>query len=160
MTAVHASYGLLGTLAIALLAAAATDLLRRQIDNELTAAVALLAVPYWWASGLSLWPGVAMQVVFALGVSLVLVSLFACRALGGGDVKLLAAVALWFPWDVYVELALATALLGGPLALASAAHHRLARRPGPIEVPYGVAIAGGGLWVLATAPLLIAGQTR
>ena len=54
-------YGLLVTLAIALLMAAFTDLRRRQIDNWLNAGIALAAPLYWWASGLSLWPGVGIQ---------------------------------------------------------------------------------------------------
>lgn len=54
-------YGLLVGLAIALLFAAFTDLRRRQIDNWLNAGIALAAPVFWWSSGLSIWPGVAMQ---------------------------------------------------------------------------------------------------
>ena len=59
------TYGLLGLLAIGLLAAAFTDLKRRQIDNWLNAAIALAAPAFWWASGLDLWPGVAWRGVRA-----------------------------------------------------------------------------------------------
>ena len=52
-------YGLVGALAIALLYAAFTDIRRRKIDNWLNLAIALAAPLFWWASGLSLWPGVA-----------------------------------------------------------------------------------------------------
>jgi prepilin peptidase CpaA len=160
MTAAAAFYGLLGILAIALLAAALSDLRRREIDNELTGGLALLAVPFWWASGLSLWPGAAVQVAFALAIFLMLAGLFALGAMGGGDVKLLAALALWLPWRLYLQLSLVTALLGGVLALAWACRHRLAQRAEPLEIPYGVAIAGAGWWVLGSEMLLGAGRTR
>ena len=60
-------YILLGGLAIALLVAAFTDIRRRQIDNWLNAAIVVGAPVFWWASGLSLWPGVAIQIGLALG---------------------------------------------------------------------------------------------
>ena len=88
-------YGLLGGLAIALLFAAFTDLHRRQIDNWLNAGIALAAPIFWWASGLSLWPGVAAQLGVALAAFAVFAGLFALKMMGGGDVKLLTALALW-----------------------------------------------------------------
>ncbi len=48
-------------LAIALLTAAFTDLKSRRIANWLNAAIALGAPLFWWASGMALWPDVAMQ---------------------------------------------------------------------------------------------------
>ena len=39
---------------------------------------------------------------------------------------------------------------GGVLTLAMLIRHRLARRPrGQLEIPYGVAIAFGGLWLIS-----------
>jgi prepilin peptidase CpaA len=73
------TYGLLAGLAIALLTAAFTDLKRRQIDNWLNASIALAAPLFWWASGLALWPGVAMQFGVALISFAVLAMLFALR---------------------------------------------------------------------------------
>ena len=54
-------YGLLASLAIALLIAAFTDLRSRQIANWLTGAIALAAPLFWWAEGLTLWPEIAIQ---------------------------------------------------------------------------------------------------
>ncbi|OZA90617.1 MAG: peptidase, partial [Erythrobacter sp. 34-65-8] len=88
-------YGLLGALAIGLLVAAFTDIRRRQIDNWLNGAIVCAAPLWWWASGLSLWPDVAIQLGIALAAFIVLAGLFALRAMGGGDVKLLTALALW-----------------------------------------------------------------
>ena len=87
-------YGLLIALAIALLIAAFTDIRRRQIDNWLNAGIVLAAPLFWWSGGLALWPDVAMQLGVALGAFAILAGLFALSTMGGGDVKLLTALAL------------------------------------------------------------------
>ncbi len=147
------SYGLLIGLAIALLFAAGTDLRRREIDNGLNAAIALAAPLFWWASGLG-WAAIGLQLAVAAGSLAVLCGLFALRALGGGDVKLLTALALWLRPAWFAELVLIMALLGGVLAVAVAGWQLARRRHNAVAVPYGVAIAGAGLWVLTTAYLL------
>ena len=159
MTGAFLTYGLLAALAIALLIAAVSDLRTRLIHNWLTFGIAAAAPAYWWASGLSLWPGVAGQIGLGLAAFAALAGLFAAGAMGGGDVKLLTALALWLPWKPFLQLVVIMALLGGVLTLVCVAWHRMARRNGKLEVPYGVAIAGAGLWVLAStygpvAPLL------
>ena len=106
-------YGLLAALAIALLTAAFTDLRSRQIGNWLNGAIALGAPLFWWASGLSLWPEVAAQLAVALAAFVVLAGLFALRAMGGGDVKLLTALALWVEPAWFANLQVVMALLGG-----------------------------------------------
>ncbi|EGD57301.1 type IV prepilin peptidase, cpaA [Novosphingobium nitrogenifigens DSM 19370] len=143
-------YGLVGALAIALLVAAFTDLRRRQIDNWLNATVALGAPLFWWASGLSLWPGVALQLALAVGTFAVLAGLFALRAMGGGDVKLLTALALWLPVVLFLRLLLIMALAGGLLTIVLGMWHVTRRRKNRLQIPYGVAIAGAGLWILAS----------
>lgn len=110
-------YGLLGALAIALVVAAVTDLRRRQIDNWLTLAIALAAPLFWWASDLSLWPGVAIQVGMGLAAFAFGALLFAIRQMGGGDVKLIAALGLWFEPAVLFGLIFAMILLGWLLSL-------------------------------------------
>ena len=143
-------YGLLVGLAIALLIAAFTDLRRRQIDNWLNAAIALGAPLYWWASGLSLWPGVAIQIGVALAAFTVLAALFALRMMGGGDVKLLAALALWIEPDWFLRLLIVMALVGGLLTVVMGAWHIARRQKDKLAIPYGVAIALAGLWVLGS----------
>lgn len=143
------SYGLLIALAIALLVAAFTDLKRRQIDNWLNLAIALGAPAFWWASGLDLWPGVAMQVGVALAAFVVLAALFAFKVMGGGDVKLLTALALWIPPFQFLQLLVIMSLAGGALTIFTVVWHVMRRQRDRIAVPYGVAIAFGGLWVLA-----------
>ena len=142
-------YGLLAGLAIALLVAAFTDLGSRQIGNKLNAAIALGAPLFWWASGLALWPDVALQVGVALAAFAVLAGLFALGAMGGGDVKLLTALALWVQPAWFVKLLVVMALLGGVLTIVLAALHMLRGRKERLAIPYGVAIACAGLWAIS-----------
>ncbi|MFO1254477.1 MAG: prepilin peptidase [Sphingomonadaceae bacterium] len=142
-------YLLLAGLAIALLVAAFTDIRRRQIDNWLNGAIAAAAPLYWWASGLSLWPGVAWQLGVAVVSLVVLAGLFALRAMGGGDVKLLTALALWIEPLWFLRLLVVMALIGGMLTLVMGAWHVMRRRREKLAIPYGVAISTAALWVLA-----------
>lgn len=154
----YLQYGLLAALAIALVTAAITDLKARRIDNWLTGAVALGAPLFWWASGLSLWPGVALQFGVAIVALAILAGLFALRAMGGGDVKLLTALALWIEPMLFLKLIVLMALLGGVLTLLFGAWHIMRRRKERLAIPYGVAISAAGLWVLAAHYFPAAGQ--
>jgi prepilin peptidase CpaA len=146
-------YGLLAALAIALLVAAVTDLRSRQIGNWLNGGIALAAPLFWWANGLALWPDVALQLGVALGTFAVLAVLFALKAMGGGDVKLLTALALWIEPMLFLKLVIVMALVGGVLTLVFGAWHIMRRQREKIAIPYGVAIAMAGLWVLGTSYL-------
>ncbi|WP_072674065.1 A24 family peptidase [Erythrobacter sanguineus] len=146
-TTIH--YGLLIGLAIALVFAAFTDIRRRQIDNWLNGAIALGAPLFWWASGISLWPDVAIQLGVAFAAFVLLAGLFALKVMGGGDVKLLTVLALWIPPQIFLQLLVIMAIAGGVLTIAMGAWHFLRRQKERLAIPYGVAIAFGGLWVLA-----------
>jgi prepilin peptidase CpaA len=148
MPAVWPVSALSALLSLLLLWGAATDLRARIISNRLNLAIALLAPLWWWASGLSPWPGVALQLGTAAGVLVIFAGLFAAGLMGGGDVKLLGALALWMPWPAMMTLLFIMALAGGAVTLVALVHHRLHRRAGQPEVPYGVAIAIAGLWVV------------
>jgi prepilin peptidase CpaA len=148
MQSIIFQYGLLASLAIALLVAAFTDMRSRQIANWLNGAIALGAPLFWWTSGLSLWPGVAIQLGLALATFVVLAGLFAIRAMGGGDVKLLAALALWIDPTTFLRLLIVMALVGGVLTLVLGSWNVMRRQKDRLAIPYGVAIAFGGLWVL------------
>ncbi|MET0138307.1 MAG: prepilin peptidase [Sphingobium sp.] len=139
---------LLATLAALLIWAAVTDLRARIISNRLNAAMALLAPLYWWSLGLSPWPDMAIQLGLCLAIFAVFATLFAMGAMGGGDVKMLAALSLWLPAGALVSVLVLMALLGGILTIFTVLHHRATRRIGAVEVPYGVAIALAGLWVI------------
>ena len=142
------SWILLGLLAALLVAAAVLDLRSRTIPNTLNLAVALLAIPFWWASGLGLWPDAALQVGIAALVFGLFALAFAVGAMGGGDVKLLGALALWLPWQALLPMLVIMSLAGGVLTLAMVVRQRLARKEGRPEIPYGVAIAFAGLWLI------------
>ena len=139
---------LLAFLSLMLLAASWWDLRSRTIPNALNLAVALLAIPFWWATGLALWPDVALQVGVAALVFGLFAIAFALGGMGGGDVKLVAAVALWLPWQAVLALLVLMSLAGGALTLAMLIRKRLARSEAALEIPYGLAIAFGGLWLI------------
>ncbi len=143
------SYGLLIALAIALLVAAFTDLRRRQIDNWLNLIIALGAPAFWWSQGLSLWPDIAIQLGVAVAAFGVFATMFAFKVMGGGDVKLLTALALWIPPYEFMQLLLIMSIAGGVLTVMLVFWHTARRQRDRIAIPYGVAIAFGALWTLA-----------
>ena len=140
---------LLGALALLLLAASVSDLRSRTIPNALNLAIALGAIPFWWASGLELWPDIALQIGLGLLVFALFAGAFALGAMGGGDVKMLGALALWIPGAALIWLIAIMSLAGGVLTVVMMIRQRLARQPGRLEVPYGVAIAFAGLWLIS-----------
>ena len=111
----------------------------------------MLAIPFWWSIGLPLWPDVALQIGVAALVFALFAVAFALGAMGGGDVKLIARARL------------VAAVAGGArrccsscrspaalLTLAMLIRHKLAQAAtGKLEIPYGVAIAFGGLWLIS-----------
>lgn len=149
------TYGLLGALAIALLVAAVTDLRRRQIDNWLNAGIAAGAPVFWIATSLSLGE-IGFQLAIALCALAVFAGLFALGLMGGGDVKLLVALALWVKPLWFLQLIMVMAVAGGALTLVFGAWHLAQRRRDRAAIPYGIAISGAALWVLASQylPLL------
>ena len=155
--------------------AAFTDLRERRIPNRLTGALAALYPVYVLVSPTPVaWPaavGLAF-VVFLIGLGL-----FARKLIGGGDVKLLAVLTLWAGPEQFVWFVLVTTLAGGALSLLSlwyqrwggliqahlaalglaTASGRVLVTPEPsaggssprsITVPYGVAIAVGGIAII------------
>ncbi len=145
MTIETPEFVLLCLLALLLLVGAVTDWQRRSIDNWLTATIAVTAPLYWWATGLNWWPDIALQVGIAVFVFAIGAGLFAMGAMGGGDVKLLGGLALWFPGLVMLRLAIVMSLAGGVLTVAMLIRHKLSKSEAPLEIPYGLAISLAGL---------------
>jgi prepilin peptidase CpaA len=148
MTFTTLSIVLAAALALMMLAAAISDIRTRTIANGLNAAMAVLALPYWFALGLSPWPDMAMQLGFAFIIFAVFVGLFMVGGMGGGDVKMIGAVALWVPPALLLPMLMVMAIGGGLLSAAMLAHKYWTKKTEPPEVPYGVAIAAAGLWML------------
>jgi len=138
---------LLGLAAI-LVVAAVIDVRTFTISNRLNLTVALLAPAYWASIALSPWPGIAIQLAAGAAVFTVLAGAFYAGMMGGGDVKLAAALALWFSPSGTLRFLVLMSLAGGVLTLVLVAWHRARKRQGRPEIPYGVAIAFGGLVIL------------
>ena len=139
---------LLVALAIVLVAAAVIDVRTFTISNRLNAAVALCAPVYWLSVPISPWPAMAIQLAAGAIVFVLLAGAFYAGMMGGGDVKLAAALALWFPPLLTVRFLLLMSIAGGVLTLGILGWHRARSREGRPEIPYGVAIAFGGLAIL------------
>lgn len=141
--------------------------------------IATLTIPNWISGVLAasffvLGLGFGMPVgdiVLALGVGTALLIagmvFFALGWIGGGDAKLIAATALWFGWPAVLNFIFLTMLSGGAATLAVLAFRRLrlpqeamtlpwvSRLHSTSEaLPYGVAIAAGGLAALSQSPLI------
>ena len=143
------SWILLGLLAAMLVACSLWDLKTRTIPNWLNLAIALLAIPFWFSVELSVWPEMALRIGIAFLAFWVFAAAFAMGAMGGGDVKLIAALALWLPWQTVLVLIFLMSIAGGLLTLAYLIRHKLAKREDKLEIPYGVSIAFGGLWLIS-----------
>jgi prepilin peptidase CpaA len=140
---------LLTLLALILVVAAVIDVRTFTISNRVSIAVALLAPLYWWSAGLALWPDIATHVAAAAAVFALLALAFNFGMMGGGDVKLAAALALWFSPAGTLRFLVYMSIAGGLLTLVVIIVHRLRSKPGKPKVPYGVAIAIGALAILA-----------
>ena len=139
---------LLLALAAILVVAAIIDVKTFTISNRLNATVALGAPLYWLSIALAPWPGMAIQLAAGGIVFVLLAGAFYAGMMGGGDVKLAAALALWFSPSGTIKFLVLMSLAGGVLTLGILAWHRAQRREGRPEIPYGVAIAFGGLAIL------------
>ena len=134
-------------------AAAVVDGRSRRIPNPLPLGLALLGL-LRIAAGLAAGAGfgaAALDLAAAAAVFLAGAVAFRFRLLGGGDVKLIAAAALWLGAAALGPFLLATALAGGGLAIGFLLV-RYARPDGlAAGLPYGIAIAAGGILVSAGA---------
>ena len=121
--------------------AAILDMRWRLIPNWLTLGIALGAPLFWIASGLSPWPDIVVQITLGFGCFVLFALAFAAGVFGGGDVKLIAALALWFPPHHLAQFLVLMGLLGGGVGLVYWVLHKVGRSHKPLEIPYGVAIA-------------------
>lgn len=149
-----------------------SDLLSMTIENRvsliLAGSFAILAP----LTGMG-WEIYAMHFAAGLVVLTATFGLFAIRAMGGGDAKLMAAIALWLGWNAdLINYIAISSMLGGMLTLVILAYrnspftmvagrfefmHRLAQPN--VGIPYGIALGAAGLltfpqsalggWVLA-----------
>lgn len=132
--------------------AAYTDSQTMRISNWISLLVMGLYAVRWLVSPETTDP-VSDFLVFAATLALGF-ALFAMKGFGGGDVKLMAAGALWFGHASAFTFLVSTGLGGGALALAAIVIHRTPRThdilaryaPALLKqryVPYALAIAAG-----------------
>jgi prepilin peptidase CpaA len=94
-----------------LLAASCCDVLRLRIPNIIPAALVVLFALQMFVGGGAQDP---LDHFLAMGLALlILLPLFALNMLGGGDVKLLAAVALWLGMNKLAALLILVGIVGG-----------------------------------------------
>ena len=167
MSAFLANTALL-SFAFFMLAAAWTDMARFTIPNWIPALMIVL-----WVAGAPLlglgWADVGASLVTFAAVLAFGMALWAPGWLGGGDVKLIAAGALWFGWPDALMFILFSAAAGGVLALVLVVLRRLSPAL-PVSpdwigrtalaqgapAPYAVAIASGALIMLPQSALFAA----
>ena len=144
---------LVAILALTLVAAAVEDALRLRISNVTCAAVLVTALVAMGLHGFSssLW----QNAVVCIGILVIGMPIFAAGWLGGGDVKLLAAIGLWLDFRAATGLVVAVLMLGGLLALAFIVGRRIVRRENrarqhDAKMPYGLAIVAGAFFILGT----------
>lgn len=153
-----------------LLFAAARDVATRLIPDTVSVVIALAGLAFRLGAGLT---DAGLSLLVALLVFAVLLPLSARGMLGGGDVKLMSALALGLPPTDTWTFIVATVFAGGILGVAYILARRLVpqtrvaggatllrrvmvveawrvRRRGPL--PYAVAIAIGGILVLLSLP--------
>jgi prepilin peptidase CpaA len=127
---------LLSALGLLLVSAGIEDARSRNIANWKNAAIALLAPAWWWANGLALWPDVAMQFGVASLVFGFFIGAFAIGQMGGGDVKMLGALALWLPVQPLIYMLVLMSLVGGALTIVMVADRWTRLRGGLRKLPW------------------------
>jgi Flp pilus assembly protein protease CpaA len=153
-----------------LLYVATIDVATRLISNQICLGLAFLGI----ASQMANPTQVAESLIAAAILFLLLFVIFTRGWMGGGDVKLLVAVAIGLPVTGIIQLLTVTALAGGILAVVhlmmrnlpnprlAPAGSSLVRRVYAVErwrhlrhapLPYGVAIACGGMWTVLSKGL-------
>jgi len=93
----------------------ATDLWARRVPNVLTFGAAAAALAFHLIDGG--WPGLGWSALGWLTGLVLFLPFFALGGMGGGDVKLLAALGAWLGPGATVWLAIYAALAGGVLAI-------------------------------------------
>ncbi|MBR1298596.1 prepilin peptidase [Bradyrhizobium sp. AUGA SZCCT0042] len=153
-----------------LLYVATIDVATRLIRNEICLALALLGIVGQLASPVQIFESLIVASILLL----FLLVIYQRRLIGGGDVKLLVALAIGLPLTGVVQLLTITALAGGVLALVhlmmrflpyprlAPAGSSFVRRVYAVErwrhlrhapLPFGVAIACGGIFAVLSKGL-------
>lgn len=153
----------------AMILAASFDFFTMTIPNWLSAGLAAAFFAIAPLAGLP-FHDIALHTSAGLAMLAVGFALFVPGWIGGGDAKFFAATALWLGWEHLLYYAIVFSLLGGALTIVLLMARRLplpaflCRQEWALRlhdarggIPYGIALAIGGLIVLpATGWLAIA----
>ncbi|MEE2690499.1 MAG: prepilin peptidase [Pseudomonadota bacterium] len=148
----------------ALLIAAANDLYEFKIPNWIS--LTLIAAYVAGAAALGApWQTLVEGLLVGAAALTIGFALFALRIFGGGDAKLLAAVAPWIGAAGMLSFLFNVAFAGGVLAVALILFRKTPALPiyaqapwimrlhsRPKDIPYAVAIAAGGLLSFSKTP--------
>jgi prepilin peptidase CpaA len=154
-------------------AGAVYDVFTHRIPNVLSYGGMIIGIAFWIL--MSGWRGFLTSILGALIAGGIFLVLYVIRAMGAGDVKLMAAVGSIVGPRHSVEIVFACAIAGGIMAIAYAMYHHQLRgalanvgellryhvrygprshpninlsNPAAIRMPYGVAIAAGCLYAV------------
>jgi prepilin peptidase CpaA len=124
-----------------------SDIRFRTIANVLNVVMAVAGIGAGWMVGGSTAAAYGLaHLAVALAAGMVI---YALGLWGGGDAKFYAASAAWFELSAFPRLALAIALAGLVLLIVWFGARQFRGSPkqdgGKKELPYGVAIAAGGI---------------
>lgn len=147
--------------------AVVTDVRRLIIPNAACVAIVIAFLPAALLNGLDA-AAIAWHYGVAAALLLAGMAAFARRLAGGGDVKLLAAVAVWIGHDDILAFLVLMALLGGALAVLVLIAARLKRTlpalgwiawlgDGALRgqlIPYGAAVGVAAILMLPRSPAL------
>ena len=102
---------------------------------------------YWFATGDISPTNIGVHLLTAAITFIFFAFAFRFGAMGGGDVKLFAALALWWPWLEVIRMVLYASILGALVTIVFVIIHKIKQQDGRARIPYGVAISLSGLWI-------------
>lgn len=150
----------------AMIYAAFSDALTMTIANRVSVVLMVTFVVIAPFIGLSLHDFAMHWAAFGLVLAVTFV-LFAIRAMGGGDAKLLASTSLWMGFSpVLFEYLVTATFFGGMLTMAlvlfrgsnmatvASTYPTMKHLVGEKDIPYGIALAVGGLLAFPQTPAM------
>lgn len=153
---------------LAMVFAAISDLFTMKISNKLVLALIVAFAIAAWMAGI-VWQDLGWHVLAGIVVLVVTFTFFAFGWVGGGDAKFAAASALWIGFPLLLPYVVYSAIFGGILTLAILLARRfpLPKRLQEVTwidrlhnpktgIPYGIALAIGGLILFTQSPLFVA----
>jgi len=152
---------------LAMIVAGWRDIVSMTIPNWISLALLGLFVVTAPLIGLS-WAQFGIHIIIGFAALILTIGMFALGWIGGGDAKLFAAAALWMGWPDVLAYTLVSALAGGvltvfllfarktalpPFFYAQKWSARLLKKGG--DVPYGVALCAGALYLFPQSELFL-----